>query len=179
MQSAIDFDFLSGPADDDIVSDRAQLVPMRAMVDYIQSGVEGNDGPVLKAIRRSTRAKVFHLAPPPPKEDNSFISQFFESRFAGEGIGELGPSRPQLRLKCWKVQTDCLQRLCAGLDIELVLPPAAALTEQGFLAPTYYAKDATHANRRYGELVLKQILEIVSGEAGDLEPSHDARASDW
>lgn len=167
IQSPTDFDFVSGPADDDIASDRAQLVPMRAIAGYIEGGIRGNDGPVLEAIRRATSARVIHLLPPPPKEDNAFISQYFETRFAGEGIDEFGPSKPRLRLKAWKVQADCLQQLCRELGVECLPPPANAVTKEGFLQPQCYAKDVTHANRRYGEMVLKQILEITALNGGD------------
>lgn len=165
VRSSIDFDFIDGPTDDDVASDIAQLIPMRVMTGYIQSGILGNDGPVLRAIRKATKAKVFHLSPPPPKEDNSFISQYFETRFADEGIDQLGPTRPELRLKCWNVQSHCLKELCEELNVIWIAPPAGAVTEAGFLEPRCYAKDATHANRRYGELVLRQIMEITGGAA--------------
>lgn len=171
VQHPVDFDFFSGPLDEEGTSDGIQLIPMRALTGFIESGVRSNDGPVLRAIRQATKARVFHLSPPPPKENNSFISQYFESRFAGEGIDKLGPSKPRLRLKCWNAQSASLQQLCKELDIEWVPPPAAAVTEDGFLAPKYYAKDATHANRRYGELVLMQITDIVEGRTDPAEPA--------
>jgi hypothetical protein len=52
-----------------------------------------------------------------------------------------------------------------------VRPPAEAVTEDGFLAENCYAKDATHGNRRYGEMVLKQILDITGVPPGD-EQAH-------
>jgi hypothetical protein len=160
VQNPIDFDYLAGPADTAVAKD-AQVVPRRAIAGYIDAGVRGTDGPVLREIRKATRAKVFHLLPPPPKQDNGFISQYFESRFAVEGMEKLGPSRPELRLKTWNLQADCLEQLCCEVDIQLVRPPAEAVTADGFLAENCYAKDATHGNRRYGEMVLKQILDIA------------------
>ena len=38
-----------------------------------------------------------------------------------------------------------------------MMPPAAALDPEGFLARDYYANDATHANPPYGELVLREV----------------------
>jgi hypothetical protein len=160
VRSPVDYDFLESATDRDIASDRAQMVPQRAIASYIEAGVRGNVGPILREIRAASKASVFHLAPPPPKQDNSFIASHFESRFAEAGLHELGPSRPELRLKCWKVQLGCLQRLCDELGIGLILPPGKSLTPEGFLAPHYYAKDVTHGNRRYGEMVLRQILKV-------------------
>jgi hypothetical protein len=162
VQQPIDYDFLAAPSDDELTSDAARLVPFRAIAGYIDAGVRGTIGPVLREIRKSTRASVFHLAPPPPKADNDFIAKHFESRFVRDGIHELGPTRPQLRLKCWKVQLECLRNLCKELDVQLVLPPGKSVTDEGFLKPHFYAKDVTHGNRRYGEMVLKQILKITS-----------------
>jgi hypothetical protein len=161
VQEPVDFDFLQCASDQDFASDRASVVPHRAIVGFIEVGVRGNVGPMLREIRNSTRASVYHLAPPPPKEDNAFISKHFESRFAEAGLMELGPTRPRLRLKCWQIQLRVLKDLCEELGITLILPPGKAVTSEGYLAPIYYAKDVTHANRRYGEMVLKQILKIT------------------
>lgn len=167
VQGDVEYDFLTSPTDEDFSSDRAALMPQRAIATYLEQGVRGTIGPVLAQIRNATKAKVYHLAPPPPKEDNAFIAANFENRFAQDGIGEYGPTRPSLRLKCWNIQLDCLARLCAELDIGLVPPPGKSVTEHGFLHPRSYAKDVTHANRRYGALVLDQVLKITRTGARD------------
>jgi hypothetical protein len=163
-----EYDFLSPSEHQNTFAQGVDLVPFRALGGYIEKGVRGAMGPVLKQIRESTKARVFHVAPPPPKEDNGFITKNFESRFAGEGIGDFGPTQPSLRLKCWNVQLQCLAELCGELGIGLVRPPRYAVTGKGFLAPRCYANDVTHANRRYGEFVLKQMLQIAGdGEGGE------------
>ena len=161
VQDPVDYDFLCSPGDRRQPREGAELVPFRALEAYLEKGVRGAVGPVLRAIRNSTGAKVFHLAPPPPKQDNMFIAKHFESRFATDGIQKLGPTRPSLRLRCWHVQLRCLENLCRELDIELIRPPKHGVTPKGYLEPKCYAKDVTHANRRYGEFVLKQILELA------------------
>jgi hypothetical protein len=141
------------------------IIPHRALESYIQSGVFNSDGPVLKEIRAATKARVFHLTPPPPKEDNSFLSRYHESRFAAEGLGELEPHSPQLRMTCWKMQRDSLSAFCTEIGVELVPPPATTVCETGFLERHCYGKDVTHANRRYGEQLLRQIAEISLSSA--------------
>jgi hypothetical protein len=164
VRTPLEYDFLTPSHDQKGITKGAELVPFRALAGYIEKGVRGTVGPVLNQIRESTKARVFHIAPPPPKEDNGFIAKNFESRFAGEGIEDFGPTNPLLRLKCWKVQLTCLAELCAELGIGLVAPPKPAVTAKGFLAPRCYANDVTHANRRYGEFVLKQMIEIAGAE---------------
>lgn len=166
VRNPVEFDFLTSSADPNGPAEGAALVPFRALAAYIEKGVRGTMRPVLKQIREATSARVFHLAPPPPKEDNAFIATHFESRFAGEGIENLGPTQPALRLKCWQVQLRCLADLCNELGIELVMPPKHGVTAEGFLAPRCYAKDVTHGNRRYGEFVLKQMLELIGTQVG-------------
>lgn len=161
VQDPKDYDFLSSPDDVHQPRQGAELVPLRALEAYLEKGVRGTIGPILRAVRNSTEARVFHLAPPPPKQDNAFIAKHFESRFASEGIQRLGPTRPSLRLRCWNVQLRCLETLCRELEIGLVRPPKHGVTAKGYLAPRCYAKDVTHANRRYGEYVLKQILDLA------------------
>jgi hypothetical protein len=161
VRHQVEFDFLLPSTDAGPANDSAELVPFRALAGYIGRGLRGSVGPVLSEIRNSTRARVFHLAPPPPKENNEFIATHFESRFAGQGLQELGPTPPELRLKCWKVQLRCLRDLCEELEIILVEPPPKSVTPAGYLNPSCYAADVTHANRRYGEYVLRQIAKIT------------------
>lgn len=161
VRSPVEYDFLMSPEDEDFAGDGTAIIPFRALAGHIENGIRGTVGPVLREIRASTSARVFHLAPPPPKEDNQFITTHFESRFAIQGLADFGPTKPELRLKCWKVQLDRLAKLCDELGVELVLPPARTVTPEGYLGQRCYAKDVTHGNRRYGEYVLKDILRLT------------------
>lgn len=117
------FDVLANGNIGELANSDDTIIPHRALESYIQSGVFNSDGPVLKEIRAATKARVFHLTPPPPKEDNSFLSRYHESRFAAEGLGELEPHSPQLRMTCWKMQRDSLSAFCTEIGVELVPPP--------------------------------------------------------
>ena len=164
VQSPVDFDLLTSPDDEGSAIDAAAIVPFRALAGHIDLGIRATVGPVLREIRESTSARVLHLAPPPPKEDNQFITAHFESRFAKQGLADFGPTRPELRLKCWRIQLEHLAKLCDELGVELVLPPSGAVTPEGYLSHRCYAKDVTHGNRRYGEYVLKEILQLTATE---------------
>ena len=171
VRSPVEYDFLTSPGDEDLVRDGAAIIPFRALAGHIEKGIRGTVGPVLREIRASTKARVLHLAPPPPKEDNQFIATHFESRFAKQGIADFGPTRPGLRLKCWKVQMDRLAMLCEELGVELVMPPWRTVTPEGYLTKRCYAKDVTHGNRRYGEYVLKDILQLTGTEQPERDES--------
>lgn len=166
VRNPVDFYFLESSVDDNVVSDKAQLLPNRALRSYLEPPLRIHVVGPVEQMQKLTKARVFHILPPPPKADNEFICNHFETRFVEEGIAELGPSRPKLRLKCWEMQRDILVQICDEAGIATIPPPPEAVTEDGFLAEPYYANDVTHGNRRYGELVLKQVLEIA-GPAAD------------
>ena len=150
------FDFLA-PGEDAKVEEGAELVPYRTLSAVFEKGIRNRDGKSLEALRKATSARVVHIIPPPPKADNGFIQDYHESHFANEGITSHGVSSPALRLKFWTLQTHLLETLCCELGIEVMMPPAASLDAEGFLARDYYANDATHANPPYGELVLREV----------------------
>lgn len=158
IRHEIDFDFLVGSGSDELSPEADQIIPYRALRQYLSEGVRGNDGKSLEKLKAATRARVFHISPPPPKADNDFVANNLETRFRDEAIAAYGPTRPSLRMKAWQVQDDVLRELCDELGVELLPPPSPTLDSDGFLTPRYYGRDATHGNRRYGERVLRQIL---------------------
>ena len=160
------FDFADYDGLSEVRSD-AQLIPYRVIHDVFARGIRKGDGKSIESLRKSTRARVVHIIPPPPKRDNEFIEKHHESLFAKEGITTHGVSQPDLRLKFWRLQTRILEQFCRELGVEVLMPPAAALDEQGFLAKDFYANDATHANPEYGELLLTEVeRQLLPKQAG-------------
>lgn len=153
------------------------LIPSRTISNYLYDALKGTLGGQLAALRSRTSARIAHLAPPPPKGDNEFISQYFEKRFGQLGMGEYGPARPELRLKLWRLQLAALDRLCSEIGVTLIAPPGHCFDSDGFLDRYYYAKDATHANRRYGREVLKQLVAITRETGLNDEQSKRPRVS--
>jgi len=149
------FDFFT-PGSTELPEPGLEIIPYRALVELFATGLRKGDRQMLEAFRNATTARVVHIIPPPPKADNAFIEQHHERLFAKEGITHRGVSTPQLRLKFWALQTRVLRSMCRRLGIETIAPPLAALSD-GFLRPEYYASDATHANWRYGERLLRVI----------------------
>lgn len=134
-----------------------QIIPYRTMFEIFSQGLRKGDAKMLEALRKATAARVIHVIPPPPKQDNAFIEQFHESLFAREGLAARGVSPAELRLKFWTLQTRVLVKICKELGIKPMMPPRLAVDEGGFLRPDYYANDATHANWLYGERLLREI----------------------
>ncbi|QUT04358.1 hypothetical protein KFK14_14935 [Sphingobium phenoxybenzoativorans] len=162
IQHPVPFDFFYGGSSI-IEHDRdVELIPERVIRTHLTSGVHGRDGVTLQALRKATSAQLYHILPPPPKIDSDYILNNHETHFSNAEIGSLGVSPPALRLRTWQMQNEILSTLCNKLGIGIMVPPAQSCTGEGFLRTEYYANDATHANRRYGDLILRQIEDIVS-----------------
>lgn len=125
--------------------------------DFIRAGT------MIPKIKAATAARVFHLAPPPPKADEFFIRMKMR-RYRGTDIKDVELNSPLLRLRLWQIEMMVLREVCASWGVGLLLPPSAACTSEGFLHPYFYGTDATHANAEYGALILQQLGDLAKAE---------------
>lgn len=159
VQHTQPFDFFE-PGQGDPIASGCQIIPYRILEGLFAYGLQKGDGASIAALRKATSAKVVHILPPPPKADNAFIEAHHESLFAKQGIAARGVSPASLRLKFWSLQAKILRDLCDKLGVEVMMPPRGTTDEAGFLLPDYYARDATHANHVYGELLLREVERV-------------------
>jgi hypothetical protein len=156
------FDFmLPGEATQDGSRTNTELVPFRALYPYFRVALRDGDGETIAALRKATSARMIHLLAPPPKRMNDWIEQHHDTMFVEEGLTQQGVSKPELRLRFWHLQNRAIHEICGELGVEVLGTPPGASDADGFLARAYYAGDATHANPRYGELVLQQLEAML------------------
>jgi hypothetical protein len=113
----------------------------------------------LATIKNWAPGQVVQLAYPAPKGDLDFLKDHlgaFRERFEAYGL-----SRPRLIQKIWHILNERLELLCKSVGVAFLPVPRESLTEFGFLAPSYYAGDAGHANASYGSLLIEQIGDIL------------------
>jgi hypothetical protein len=134
------------------------VVPANALLDMLMGAMLDKR---IVTLRRKARCPVYHLAPPPPKEDGGFIIAR-TARYRDRLVAEAGLNPAGTRLKLWKLEMRALAHRCAEWTMHLMLPPVEAQTPEGFLKTEYYANDATHANAAYGELVLRQLEAVAA-----------------
>jgi hypothetical protein len=162
LRSGPAFDFLDGP-DDTVGLDTIVRIPHRAM----SMAFDENRGqaPTIEKIRAASAAPVFLLSSPPPKQSNDYILHRFMRQgsrsYYGKRLQEVGIETPESRLKLWKLEARQSAKWADSLGIRFVSAPVKCFNADGFLARKYYYEDATHANARYGALVLEQICEIL------------------
>jgi hypothetical protein len=157
------FDFFS-PDVDARDKNPSELIPYRALEDVFDHGLRTGDGRSLGALRAATVARIVHVLPPPPKQDNEHILRHHESSFAKD-LPQFGVSAPELRLKFWKLQRRVLVQICSELKIEVMNPPKRVVDHRGFLRPEFYANDATHGNWLYGEHVMREVERLYLGSS--------------
>jgi hypothetical protein len=142
----------------------AELIPFHAVRMLLAESVTSEFQNVT-ALQKVAPGPVIQLPPPPPKADAAHILRSMETYFIEKGLTRYGVTDAAIRLKVWRVQVMLLRELCIRAGVIYLPNPPEALTPEGFLAPDFYAKDATHANRLYGQSVLNQIAALDTGGA--------------
>ena len=106
---------------------------------------------------------------PPPKRD-AIIRERMEREpvlkqlmVDGGFDPETAPLTPgRLRVALWRIVQDLLADVAAAHGARFVPVPDDAFAEDGHLRDDLSAPDATHANERYGALMLRAIADVVA-----------------
>ncbi|WP_341487071.1 hypothetical protein [Pararhizobium sp. A13] len=121
---------------------------------------------VTRKIGGNTKAKVVLLATPPVKGDDDFIRAKLKLKnYRGQSIDEVGVTPASIRAKLWRLEMRCVESYCIDINAEFLPVPDAAFTDEGFLRTDLYGSDATHANVKYGAMVVEQLLHLKRGQA--------------
>lgn len=166
------FDFLLPSNAQEDYSPETQPIPYQAMRAHFASSLQNGFGKLFEQISQASQAPVICLEVPPPKEDESYILRAADAYFLERGISDVGVTPAPLRLKLWRAQQEAVAVLCDKIGICYVPCPHDTRDAKGYLAPAYYAPDATHANADYGLHVLRQLEHILrthSGRRADLK----------
>ncbi len=147
-----------GPEDTDYDPDR-YLVHHGVMREILES-YAGLHTWMLERLKEKVALPIIHLLSPPPlglEDISGFLPPAYQS------LGSQSAVPPAQRLRFYRMHCGILRDHCQGLGIRVLEPPAAAVDSAGFLKDAYVAETATHANHRYGGLVLQQLLEVTGG----------------
>ena len=120
---------------------------------------------------------VIQLQAPPPLLSNEYIlhnlDPYFRKNFEDPVV-----AAPTLRLKLWLLVSKLMREACRSTGVNFLACPAASQTANGFLDPQFNGRNATHANARYGALLVEQISKILEarGALSLPSPAHQFRA---
>jgi hypothetical protein len=124
---------------------------------YLAQDIQTVGAPLLAMCLSLKKARLLHVAPPPPLKDPS-AAKVYEN--LDDLVRRYGFVRPALRLKWYSRYLASLRSVTARLGITLVEPNDHALTVDGFLNPEF-AEGLTHGNARYGELMAGDLARLI------------------
>ena len=141
----------------DTQAEGAQIIPVSTMRAFFSQSLERDT--VVARMKQATRAQVFHVMPPPPKQ---VIERDYKSTmYHGKSVAELGFAPPAHRLALWRLEEALVRAYVEGLGVTHVVGPAHTTTQEGYLAPAFCTKDATHANAAYGKALLDHLVAEI------------------
>jgi len=153
------FDFVL-PADPTLPLDPdAEVVPCVA----VREKMAQDDMRHLSALDRIVEVadgEVYQFESPPPPPQAWLEEKRAEKRRAEEL--DLPPAF--VRLKLWRLYSEIVQEATERAGAHFVPHPEEAVDDEGFLKEGF-SKNPTHANSRYGALVLDQLRSLAPSES--------------
>ena len=152
------FDFVSphGPED---MTEGFDVIPFAAIRDRVAQVISVNTALFVQDFADHFDGPIDVLVPPPPIPDADHIMSN-PGKF-GDRAREYGINPALLRLKVWRLYAATLGDTVAAMgrdDIRVLTAPARALDAQGCLDESCWSGDPTHANQRYGRMLLQRLL---------------------
>lgn len=130
-------------------------IPLQMMKDTINHKNSVNRETITELHSEFPDAEFMYICAPPPISDTSTIRHLPE---LFEKMSKAGYAPDGLRTAVYKLQSDWYQNVAEENGAAFLPPPAEAVTDHGMLASEYCGGDPTHGNKKYGALVLDQIL---------------------
>jgi hypothetical protein len=103
-------------------------------------------------------------APKPLTHIENYILQekYFTDIAESQGvdIGDLVITSDSIRLELWNVLAQLLADSAKNLKADFFGAPAVSRDTFGMLLPEYWASDVTHANSKYGLLLIEELQKL-------------------
>jgi hypothetical protein len=148
------FDVLVDPNDRPVPSaEPRQIVPATVVQRELERRTAGTMECCRLIARSFPEAQTVHLLAPPPIADADFIRAHAE--VFTTVLQERGVAPADLRRRVFAIYREMARRALEPAGVKVLDPPDASYVD-GFLRPELY-RNATHANRHYGRLVLEQL----------------------
>lgn len=112
----------------------------------------------LRALVGACPGRVIQIESPPPIPSQKWLTENLAERMLAAGIKRYEVSSPSVRYKLWRVNSALFREECERLGIPFVSAPRDACNAEGFLLRKYW-RDPTHANGRYGTLLVAKMME--------------------
>ena len=115
----------------------------------------------------SNAASITLINGPAPKPLTHIQSCILQEKYftdiaktLGVDIGDLVLTSDSLRLELWNVLAELLANTAQKLGANFLGAPALSRDASGLLLPEYWASDVTHANSKYGLLLIEELQKL-------------------
>lgn len=139
------------------LDEHATLIPFPVIADLIACQLR-EYFELLALVRATSHGSVYHFEAPPPLEDGDLVRATVPWDYFPAMTREVSPA--PLRFKLWRLAMNQTAEFCTKHDIVFIARPDEAVDDRGYLRPEFHA-DATHANTRYGALVVAQMKGVL------------------
>lgn len=153
------FDFLLDETSQLDPDPRLEILPLAAIRETLREWMDFNHvRATARAFRATTGAPIYMIEPPPPlpAEHVRAHPEIFEKALRKGKI-----SSDNLRHKIWRAQSGLYQEICRESDIRFVPVPAQLVDENGTLVAAACGADATHANARFGRIMIFEVMRKI------------------
>lgn len=162
------FDLINADEPDLPVDPSAQLVPEAVFIAQIEQSIALPE--LASRVERLKKRGIQTVlcGTPPPKEDDDFIRKYMTTRimrcfsvnkaFHGQALKNIPFSPPLMRYKLWRVMQTVLENAAKYCGIPFFPVPAETQTREGFLRRDMYLDDMTHANIKFGKVMMDKFL---------------------
>jgi hypothetical protein len=134
----------------------AEIVPYNLMLAFARAHFFVSEM-LIRLVQTVGGAPLSLLPAPPPVNNLGDIDGAQYDKTAAPLVDQYGFAPGLLRYKFWRLCYDVYQEKAAAANVSIVPIPDEAFDAQGFRRPEHYTGDWIHANRAYGELMLKQL----------------------
>lgn len=162
--------FKSPNSSDESASSRDPMIP----ISQIRAAFKRELEPLLELLGKLPSHKTLVvIGPPPPKsrdvvrrhlESDGFFSQMVEAQDF-DGNEELFLT-DDTRMMLWEIQCEEYRALSDKVGAHFAPAPPISRSKSGFLKAMYANKDCTHANDKYGLIVLQELIRIFRTTGG-------------
>jgi len=165
FQSRQPFDFVSRHVSSLAYS--FNIIPRRKVRERFNTSGLDKLRSVLADLAKSSVGSISVIGTPPPKKDNEQLRKILINepvflewiKFMGEDLDTVKITPPHVRLKLWYLLQEMLEESAHEVGGKFIPVLAEAQDEAGYLRPEYWYHDVTHANRLYGGLMLRRVIE--------------------
>jgi hypothetical protein len=142
-----------------------QLVPQRMVREKFRPSIEQLSC-VIELIQKSSPSGVAVIGTPPPKENADELRILLKGDpLFVDLAAQMGRSPEQVkitpapvRLKLWYLLQEMMADAANKSGAQFIPIPQETIDADGYLRREFWAKDLTHANHEYGQIMARKIL---------------------